>query len=144
MNPHHVELLAACAQLKHFDKDKAIFHAGQPADGFYLIERGTVALQGSVLEHPPITADMVKAGEPLGWSWLFPPYLWHYDARAAAPTTAFFFAKADFHRHFDDDLTFAHDLFKRMSEVMVRRLQTARQKLVEQAKEKSRILPASD
>ena len=134
MSPHHVELLGACAQLRHFGKNEDIFRAGQSADGFYLIERGTVALQGSVLEHPPITTDVVKAGEPLGWSWLFPPYRWHYDARAVVHTTAFFLAQADFHRHFDGDLTFAHDLFKRMSEVMVRRLQTARQKLIEQAK----------
>jgi hypothetical protein len=25
-------------------------------------------------------------GEVLGWSWLLPPYEWHYSARAAEPT----------------------------------------------------------
>jgi outer membrane lipopolysaccharide assembly protein LptE/RlpB len=33
--------------------------------------------------------------------------------------------------HYSEDLTLAHELFKRMSQVMVRRLQAARRKLIE-------------
>ena len=67
-----------------------IFRAGQPATGFYLIENGSVALEGSVFEHGTITTDTLAAGEPLGWSWMFPPYVWHFSARATEPTTVLF------------------------------------------------------
>ncbi len=134
MSAHHVELLGSCAALMQFEEGQVIFRAGQPANGFYLIESGTVAIEGSVFEHGSITTDILSAGDPLGWSWLFPPYLWHYDARAIKGTTALFFDKATLQQHFSEDLTLAHELFKRMSEVMVRRLQSSRAQLIEARK----------
>ena len=35
-----------------------------------------------------MTIETIEAGEVLGWSWLFPPYRWHFDARALAPVRA--------------------------------------------------------
>jgi CRP/FNR family transcriptional regulator, cyclic AMP receptor protein len=134
MESHHLDLLAGCASIKQFEQGEMIFRAGQPANGFYLIENGSVALEGSVFEHGAISTDFVSAGEPLGWSWLFPPYLWHYDARAIEPTTAFFLDGAILHQACKEDLTLGHELFKRMSQVMVRRLQASRAKLIEALK----------
>jgi len=73
MEPHHLDLLAGCASIKQFEGGEMIFRAGQPANGFYLIENGAVAIEGSVFEHGTITTDTLAAGEPLGWSWMFPP-----------------------------------------------------------------------
>jgi CRP/FNR family cyclic AMP-dependent transcriptional regulator len=131
MSEHHIELMANCASFVQFGGGDVIFRAGEPANGFYLIESGTVALEGWVFEHGPVTTDTISAGDPLGWSWLFEPYLWHYDARAAQPTTALFFDKAMLQQYRDEDLSLGHELFKRMSQVMVRRLQAARAKLLE-------------
>ncbi len=108
MEFHHVELLAQSATPARFEKDQIIFKAGEPANGFYLIESGTVALQGSVHEHGAITTDVVRAGEPLGWSWLFPPYLWHFDARAMEPVEAICFSGISLRQHRDEDLTLSH------------------------------------
>ncbi len=134
MSTHHIEILSRYATPKRFEAGEIIFRAGEPATGFYLIESGTVALEGSVVEHGPITTDVVHAGEPLGWSWLFPPYRWHFDARATAPTTAIYFDRTTLRRHYAEDLTLGHELFERMSKVMVRRLQTARRRLIEVGK----------
>src|SRR5207248_3797931 len=46
MEPHHLDLLAGCASIKQFEGGEMIFRAGQPANGFYLIENGSVALEG--------------------------------------------------------------------------------------------------
>jgi CRP-like cAMP-binding protein len=134
MSPYHIQVLTTSASVKEFQEDEIIFRAGQPANGFYLIQNGSVAIEGSVFEHGAISTDFVSAGEPLGWSWLFPPYLWHYDARAIEPTTAFFLDGAILHQACNEDLTLGHELFKRMSEVMVRRLQASRAKLIEALK----------
>ena len=128
---HHIDVLAISAAVKQFQEDEVIFRAGQPANGFYLIESGSVAIEGSVFKHGAISTDSVSAGEPLGWSWLFPPYLWHYDARAVKPTTTLFLDGEVLHQSCKDDLTLGHELFKRMSQVMVRRLQASRAKLIE-------------
>ena len=131
MSSHHLELLARHAIKQQFKPGEIIFHAGQPAHGFYLIETGKIALEGSVMEHGPIATDIVQGGEPLGWSWLFPPYRWHFDARAIEPTTAIFFDGDILRRHYNEDLTLGHDLSQRICSVMVHRLQGTRQRLIE-------------
>jgi CRP/FNR family transcriptional regulator, cyclic AMP receptor protein len=134
LSSHQIDALAKAASLKEFQTGEIIFRAGTAANGFYLIQSGSVAIEGSVFEHGAISTDRVSAGEPLGWSWLFPPYLWHYDARALEPTTALFFDGEKLHQLCKDDLTLGHELFKRMSQVMVRRLQASRAKLIEALK----------
>jgi CRP/FNR family transcriptional regulator, cyclic AMP receptor protein len=130
MSPHHLELLALCAMPTEFDAGQMVLREGEPASGFYLIETGTVALEGKAEDGSTVVIDNVSGGEPLGWSWLFPPYLWSFDARATQPCTAICLSGLLLRQHRDDDLTLSHELHKRISEVMVRRLQAARNKLV--------------
>jgi CRP-like cAMP-binding protein len=130
----HIKVLAQSATPAHFEKDQRIFKAGEPANGFYLIENGSVVLEGSVHDHGPITTDVVSAGEPLGWSWLFPPYLWHFDARATEPTTAICLSGTLLQQHQDEDSELSHELFRRACEVMVRRLQATRRQLISEKK----------
>lgn len=131
MNAHHLELLTRYATKKTFGPGEMIFRAGEPAHGFYLIQNGTIALEGSVMEHGSIATDIVHAGEPLGWSWLFPPYRWHFDARAIQQTTAIFFHGDILRQHYNEDITLAHDLSQRICKVMAHRLQATRRKLIE-------------
>lgn len=133
MERHHLEVLAQSAMPASFEKDQILFKVGEPANGFYLLESGSIALQGCVSPHDPITTDVVNSGEALGWSWLFPPYLWHFDARALEPSTAISISGLALRQHRDEDLTLSHELFQRLCEVMVRRLQHAHAKLVEQS-----------
>src|SRR6266513_3689143 len=130
MSPHHLELLALCAMPTEFDAGQIVLREGEPASGFYLIETGTVALEGKAENGSTVVIDTGSGGEPLGWSWLFPPYLWSFDARATKPCTAICFSGLLLRQHRDDDLTLSQELHIRVSEVMVRRLQAARNRLV--------------
>jgi CRP/FNR family transcriptional regulator, cyclic AMP receptor protein len=130
MSGHHIELLALCAMPTEFDAGQMIFLEGDPANGFYLIESGSVILEGKRADGKRLVIDTVIAGEPLGWSWLFPPYLWHFDARARELCTAICLSGIMLRQHRDEDLTLGHELLKRMSEVIIRRLQAARGKLI--------------
>ncbi len=132
LNPPQLEILADCASLAHFQPEEMLFRAGDPAKGFYLVENGRIAVEGGDPEQL-ITIDTVSPGEPLGWSWLFQPYVCEYAARALEPTTAIFIDALRLADHRGADLTLGHELFKRMSNVMVRRLNAARAKLVQQA-----------
>lgn len=130
MSPHHYELLALCAMPTEFDAGQIVLREGEPATGFYLIESGTVVLEGKTDDGKTVVIDTISAGEPLGWSWLFPPYLWSFDARATEPCIAICLSGLLLRQHRDDDLTLSQELHKRVSEVMVRRLQAARNKLI--------------
>jgi CRP/FNR family transcriptional regulator, cyclic AMP receptor protein len=130
MTRHHIELLALCAVPTQFDAGQTIFLEGEPASGFYLVETGKVVLEGKAGDGRQLVIDTVSAGEPLGWSWLFPPYLWHFTARATEQCSVICLSSMLLRQHREDDLTLSHELFRRSSEVMVRRLQRARGKLI--------------
>ena len=130
MNQHQMKVLSESDIQTRFESGQIVFKAGEPANGFYLIESGTVLIESAAVDRPRIAVDIVSAGEPLGWSWLFAPYLWQFDARATEPTTAICFSGILLRQHREEDLTLSHELFKRMCKVMVRRLQAARFQLL--------------
>lgn len=131
MSAHHIELLMSCATLREFQERDVIFRIGEPANGFYLIAEGAVDLEDWASKRGTLTIETLVAGEPMGWSWLFPPYRWHYHARAIRPTTAVFFDGTALRQFCNEDHSLGHELFKRMSEVMMRRLHATRAKLIE-------------
>jgi CRP-like cAMP-binding protein len=130
LSAHHLRLLSDCAIRTHFGRDQIIFREGETANRFYLIETGKVALESSARADAPVIIDTIGAGDLLGWSWLFPPYAWHFTARAVEPTAAIFFYGTVLREYCDRDPTLGLELFKRMSEVMTRRLQAARVRLL--------------
>ena len=135
----HLQILAECALSTHFEKDQVIFRAGEPANGFYLLESGHIVLEERQTGGDPVTIDIVGPGEPLGWSWLFPPYLWQLDARASESCRALCLPAILLRQHRDDDFFLSHEIFRRTCEVMVRRLQAARRRFG--AAKKTSLLP---
>jgi CRP/FNR family cyclic AMP-dependent transcriptional regulator len=129
ISAHYIRLLADCAMRSYFEAGQVIFRENETANRFYLIEHGKVALESSTLGEP-IKIEEIGDGDLLGWSWLFPPYTWHFTARALEHATAIFFYGTVLRDYCEKDHSLGFELFKRMSLVMLRRLQAARQKLL--------------
>jgi hypothetical protein len=70
-------------------------------------------------------------GDVLGWSWLFPPYFWRFDARTLDPTEAIFFYAAPLRNECEIDHDLGYELTRRIACVAVRRLQATRWKLLD-------------
>jgi CRP/FNR family transcriptional regulator, cyclic AMP receptor protein len=130
MNRTQLALLTDCAISVHFEKGQIIFREGEMANRFYLIESGKVVLESSDERGNPVVIDTIGAGELLGWSWMFPPYTWHFTARAVEPTSAIFFYGTILREYCERDHSLGYELFKRMAPVMIKRMQNAREKLV--------------
>ncbi len=81
--PQHVGFIRQITRSARFAADAFLFRAGEPADEFYLLRDGRVALQMR-----PITLATIGAGELLGVSWLLTPRAWTWDARAIGPASA--------------------------------------------------------
>ncbi len=134
MSPRHVEILASCACRTHFNEGQVIFHQGETANRFYLIEEGAVQLEAATKSgERRIVAGSIGPGEVLGWSWLFPPFEWQFTARALSKTSAIFFYGTVLREHCEADPSLGFELFKRMAAEMVKRLQSARRRLLESA-----------
>ena len=54
-----------------------ILREGEFANRFYLIESGKVVLESGVEFNEPVVIEEIGPGDLLGWSWMFPPYVWH-------------------------------------------------------------------
>ncbi|MDQ6655148.1 MAG: cyclic nucleotide-binding domain-containing protein, partial [Verrucomicrobiota bacterium] len=117
LQERQIEILAECAQVQQFAPDQMVFRAGDPAKGFYLLESGSIAVEGGAEGEVVVPIDTVAAGEPLGWSWIFEPFVCQYGARTIEPTTAIFIDALRLAEHRGGDLTLGHELFKRMSQV---------------------------
>jgi len=131
MQPDHLAILTECAMLAEFKKGELIFREGDPANRFYLIRTGRVELEAKVQERDRMLIQTIGPGDVLGWSWLFPPYYWRFDARAATPVTAIFFYGTWLREYGEQDHNLGYELMKRTAEVVIKRLQAARKYLLE-------------
>src|SRR5947207_13333777 len=122
MNRTQLALLTDCALAVQFKKNQVIFREGEPANRFYLIETGKVILESSGEAGEPVVIDTIGAGDLLGWSWMFPPNIWHFTARAVEPTTAIFFYGTILRDYCEKDHLLGYELLKRMTVVMNRRM----------------------
>ena len=130
MNRPQLALLTDCAMATNFKKKQTIFREGEMANRFYLIETGKVVLESSEGLSSPVIIDTINPGDLLGWSWMFPPYTWQFTARAVEPTAAIFFYGTILREFCEKDHSLGYELLKRMSVVMVKRLQAARKKIL--------------
>ena len=113
-------------------KARSSFIRARRANRFYLIEEGTIELEAAPKSvERRIVAGSIGRGGVLGWSWLFPPYEWQFTARALTQTYGLFFDATVLREHCETDPSLGFELFKRMGEEMVNRLQSARRRLLE-------------
>lgn len=131
LTPHHCRLLADCAMVTRFQPGEVIFREGDPANRFYLILSGKIAIESYVREKGNQLIQTIGAGDVLGWSWLFPPYYWHFDARALEVTAAVFFYGTPLRTECEADHDLGYELMRRMAEVMLQRLQATRRQLLD-------------
>lgn len=131
LNPHYVHLLTDCAAFVQFAPGQIIFSEGQQADRFYLIHKGSVALETFVPRTGTTTVQIIRAGDALGWSWLYPPFVWQFSARAVDPVEAVSLGGLSLLQKAEENHDFGYDLLLRTGQVMLKTLQNTRRKLVE-------------
>lgn len=125
----HLAILASCAMPTRFVPDQIIFREGDMANRFYLILEGRVGVEMDVPDRPPVLVEHLVAGDVLGWSWLFPPYIWNFTARAVEPVRATFFYGTWLREQCGVKPAFGYELMKRTAQVVIQRLQSTRRRL---------------
>jgi CRP/FNR family cyclic AMP-dependent transcriptional regulator len=131
LSAKHCRALADNAKQTWFEADELIFRDGDLANRFYLVVDGRIALESSN-NGPSVHLQTIGAGEPLGWSWMFLPYVSLLRARALEPAEAILFYGTRLRERCEKDHDLGYELFRRVAEVMMQRLQTARRLLLEQ------------
>jgi len=130
MHRTQLALLTDCAIAARFKTGETILSEGEFANRCYLIETGKVVLESVGSFDEPLLIETIGAGDLLGWSWMFPPYAWQFTARAIEPTTAIFFLGTILREYCEKDHSLGYKLLKRISAVMVKRLQAAHKQML--------------
>ncbi|MBC8345887.1 MAG: cyclic nucleotide-binding domain-containing protein [Candidatus Marinimicrobia bacterium] len=120
-----------CASEKTFSRSETIFLEGENAQHCYLILRGSVDLSIHTHNRGPITIQSLHGGDVLGWSWLFSPFIWHFDAIAKEKTNTIRLDGQSIRKICQEDSKIGYELMKRFSRVMQERLMATRLQLVD-------------
>jgi CRP-like cAMP-binding protein len=129
--PQRAHLMTLAREVS-FPEDTRIFEAGGRADRFWVIRSGAVSLDQRVTAVQRVTVASLGAGDLLGWSWLFPPYEWDFGAEAFSPVRAYEFEAQPVLALCEEDPRLGLTLIRIVSEILAHRLETTRNKLMEQ------------
>ncbi|HUJ33422.1 MAG TPA: cyclic nucleotide-binding domain-containing protein [Candidatus Acidoferrum sp.] len=131
LDERYIQFIVSCARNVRFDERQYIFREGDPAERFYFIREGLVSVELMVPHKGPTTLQTVGEGDVLGWSWLAPPYRWHFDARTLQKTMALDFDGKCLREKCEEDHDLGYEILKRFANVVTERLDAARLQLLD-------------
>jgi len=117
-----VALVTGCARNVAVKPGEFLLVEGEAAETLYLLRRGRVSLEVRSPGRKPLVIETLGPGDGVGWSWLFPPYRWQFDARAIEPVGAIAVDAPCLRSKAEADPVFGYQLMKRFASVMVARL----------------------
>ena len=129
--PEHREAIAGCARNRVYGPGEVLLREGGPADEFFVLRAGTVAIETEVPGRGAVTLETLHAGELLGWSWLLPPFRTDFTARALGTTRTIGIDGACLRGKCDADPALGYDLLKVLAAVFTERLHDTRLRLLD-------------
>jgi CRP/FNR family cyclic AMP-dependent transcriptional regulator len=131
LQPAHRATMAGCARIRVFEPGAMLLAEGDPADEFFLIRRGSVAIETEVPGRGAVTLESLGDGDLVGWSWLVPPYRSAFGARAVDAAHVIALDGACLRGKCEQDPALGYDLLKVVATVFVRRLEETRMRLLD-------------
>ncbi len=131
MKREHIALITGCASNVRYEAGQFVGREGQPADKFWVVREGRMALEIHAPGRGALTIHTVGENEVLGWSWLLPPHQWHFDAHALTDTRALMFDGKCLRGKFAADYELGYELMRRFAQIIVQRLEAASLQLLD-------------
>lgn len=125
----YFDFIVGCASNVVFKEGQVILKEGDPADKFYLIRSGRVAIY---TERPrQITIQTIGEGDILGWSWLVMPYHYRFSAKAVEDTRAVALDGKCLREKCENNHELGYELLKRLVGIFTARLEATRLQLLD-------------
>lgn len=134
LDPRERAVFAGCGWVTRVGEGEYLLREGAPADRFYLVRDGRVAIEAYDPGAPDRGArviDTIGAGGTVGWSWLVPPYRWLYDARAVEESTVLVLDAVRLREACEADPRVGYLLLQRVAHAMYDRLHGARMRMLD-------------
>jgi CRP-like cAMP-binding protein len=130
LKEEYLDFITGCASNVVFKENEIILREGEPADKFFLVREGKVALQINIPQHEPIIIQTVESGDILGWSWLIPPHQYRFTCRAVENTRAVALDGKCLRNKCEENHDLGYELLKRLAGVFTKRLEVTRRQLI--------------
>ena len=130
LDDNELRQLVECVKEEEYELGHLLFFEGDPANHFYVIVEGNVELEMGAGSLGFVALDTLGDNQPIGWSWMIPPYRWSLTARAKSQVKALVFNGKALRAacKSNDKLTF--ELMMRTASVMSKRLEATRRMLL--------------
>lgn len=126
-----IKWIAECGQPHHFAQGEHLAKSQSPANVFYLIQTGLVGVSIPGAHQNTQIIQTIGSNEVFGWSWLFPPYQWVFDAIALNATDCIIMNGLCLRAKLDQQPEFGYRLMKRFSLLIAKRLSATRLQLLD-------------
>ncbi|GLY49840.1 cyclic nucleotide-binding domain-containing protein [Lentzea sp. NBRC 102530] len=123
--------IAGVSRITTYAAGTRLFEEGGLADRCRLVPSGCVVVDAATGPHGRVAVESVGPGEIVGWSWLVPPYRWHFGAGVVSPTRAAVVDTAELRRLADEDPALGYQLSLVLLDAVLNRLQATRTRLVD-------------
>ncbi len=131
LEPKYIQTLAEFAIEREIPAGESLFTQGQRATAFYLMLSGNIIVETPAIMGPALELQSLGEGRILGWSWLIPPYRWHFQARAEEDSRVLEFDGKQLLKICERDTAFGYQLLKRFASLMGERLESARRRMMD-------------
>lgn len=118
--------LEECSTRADYPKEIYLLRTQMPANDFFVLLEGQVKLLNHVPGGRVAALETITAPSIVGWSWLVPPFQWHFDVKTMTPVSTLRIHAPQILAKMSQDKTLAADLYQRFMELVVERLQAAR------------------
>ncbi|MBU50643.1 MAG: hypothetical protein CL920_18345 [Deltaproteobacteria bacterium] len=125
------QAIADCASHEVLDVDSHIITAGAPADHFYVLLSGKVAVNLHVTGRGYITLQTLEGGDIFGWSWFVEPHTFDFDAWVLERAEVISVDAALCTQAVQRDDALGAVLYQHFAEVMALRLKATRHRLLD-------------
>jgi CRP/FNR family transcriptional regulator, cyclic AMP receptor protein len=140
MAEEHLATLAALCQHVVVPTRQRLFDEGMTADRFWLLDAGQVTIDTTVPGRGRLVIATLGRGDVIGVGWMLPPYQWRFGAVTTQPTQAYEFDARGVRTACDEDPSLGYELGRRVSGVLVRRLEAIHRRLLEASSQREPLI----
>jgi CRP/FNR family cyclic AMP-dependent transcriptional regulator len=123
--------IAGVSRIENYEAGTRLFDEGGLADQCWVVLTGCVVVDAVVPQRGSVAVQSIGPGELLGWSWLVPPYRWHFGATVVSPTRAAVVDTTALRQLADEDPALGYQLSLVLIDALLSRLQATRIRLLD-------------
>ncbi|MFZ0170805.1 MAG: cyclic nucleotide-binding domain-containing protein [Acidimicrobiales bacterium] len=123
--------LSECATNVVFEAGATLCTEGTPARSFFALRAGRVNVGVHVPSKGLVVLETLQTGDIMGWSWVLPPYRWHFDAVAVEHVRAIELHADCILPYLGEEPAAGFRLMTAVATIMEERLESARLRLLD-------------